>query len=50
MNRMILVAILFMVTKSVFSMTIDPDPRIIVSFMDKTISPELDILRVMAGI
>lgn len=50
MNKMILIVILFMATKSVFSMTIDPDPRIIVSFMDKTISPELDILRVMAGI
>jgi len=50
MNRALIIAILLMVTGSVSGMKINPDPRVVVSFMDKSISPELDILRVMADI
>ncbi len=50
MNRALIAVVLLMVTGSVSGMRINPDPRVVVSFMDKSLSPELDILRVMADI
>ncbi|MXS85903.1 DUF1292 domain-containing protein [Nitrosomonas sp. HPC101] len=50
MNRILVSVVLLMATGFVFGMKIDPDPRVVVSFMDKSISPELDILRVTADI
>ncbi|KXK43083.1 hypothetical protein [Nitrosomonas europaea] len=50
MNRALIAIALLMITGSISGMRINPDPRVVVSFMDKSISPELDILRVMADI
>lgn len=50
MNRALIAVVLLMVMGSVSGMRINPDPRVVVSFMDKSIAPELDILRVMADI
>lgn len=50
MSKTLIAVILFMIMESVFSMKINPDPRVVVSFMDKSISPELDILRITADI
>lgn len=50
MSKTLVAVALLMAIGSVFGMKINPDPRVVVSFMDKSISPELDILRVTADI
>ncbi len=50
MNKTLVSMMLLMTMGSVFGMKVDPDPRVVVSFMDKSLSPELDILRVTADI
>lgn len=47
---LILLLQLFLVTGPVSAMQIEADPRMIVSFMDKSLPPELDILRVTTDI
>ena len=42
--------LLFLMAAPVSAMNIDADPRAIISFMDRSISPELDILRVTTDI
>ncbi|SER42634.1 hypothetical protein SAMN05421690_10268 [Nitrosomonas sp. Nm51] len=41
---------LFLTTGPVSAMQLEADPRIIISFMDKSLPPELDILRVTADV
>lgn len=50
MSKALVAVALLMAMGSVFGMKINPDPRVVVSFMDKSIPPELDILRVTADI
>lgn len=50
MSRTLIAIVLFMTMGAASGMRVDPDPRVVVSFMDKSISPELDILRVTADI
>lgn len=51
MKRWILLLILlFTMAESAFAMRLDADPRSIISFLDKSIAPELDILRVKTDI
>ncbi|MBA2483393.1 MAG: DUF1292 domain-containing protein, partial [Nitrosomonas sp.] len=51
MKRWILLLILlFMMVGPVSAMRLDADPRSIISFLDKSLSPELDILRVKTDI
>ncbi|BCT67688.1 DUF1292 domain-containing protein [Nitrosospira sp. NRS527] len=46
----VLIPILIIVSLTASAMQIDADPRVIVSFMDKSLSPELDILSVATDI
>ena len=52
MKRAQLLVLLFsmMGGLSVSAMQVDPDPRMIISSMDRSVSPELDILRVTADV
>ena len=52
MKRAQLLVLLFsmMGSLSVSAMQVDPDPRTIISPMDRSVSPELDILRVTADV
>ena len=52
MKRAQLLVLLFsmMGGLSVSAMQVDPDPRTIISPMDRSVSPELDILRVTADV
>ncbi|SEP01922.1 hypothetical protein [Nitrosovibrio sp. Nv6] len=45
-----LIPLLLIVSLTASAMQIDADPRVIVSFMDKSLSPELDILSVATDI
>ncbi|MCW5599535.1 MAG: DUF1292 domain-containing protein [Nitrosomonas sp.] len=40
----------FIIVNPVLAMKVDPDPRTIISFMDKSLPPELDILRVTTDV
>lgn len=46
----VLIPLLLIVSLTASAMQIDADPRVIVSFMDKSLSPELDILSVATDI
>ena len=52
MKRAKLLVLLFsmMGGLSVSAMQVEPDPRMIISSMDRSVSPELDILRVTADV
>jgi hypothetical protein len=50
MNRVSVLILLFLMAVPVSAMNIEADPRTIISFMDRSISPELDILRVTTDI
>jgi hypothetical protein len=50
MNRVSVLILLFLMVVPVSAMNIEADPRTIISFMDRSISPELDILRVTTDI
>ena len=50
MNRIPTLLLLLVMAWPVSAMRINADPRIITSFMDKSLSPELDILRVTTDI
>jgi hypothetical protein len=50
MNRVLVLIVLFIMAGPASAMNIEADPRAILSFMDRSISPELDILRVTTDI
>ena len=50
MNQALVLIFLFMMVGSVSAMQIEADPRTITSFMDKSLTPALDILRVTTNI
>lgn len=50
MRGIVTTILLILVVAPVTAMQIEADPRIITSFMDKSLSPELDILRVSTDI
>ena len=45
-----LIVSFFLITAPVSAMQIEADPRIIISFMDNSLPPELDILRVTTDV
>ncbi len=50
MSRLLLLLLPLLLTGPVAAMQIDADPRVIISFLDKSLPPELDILRVTTDI
>lgn len=50
MSRFQTLIFLLVISGSIFAMKIDADPRTLISFLDKSLSPELDILRVTTDI
>ncbi|MCP5246522.1 MAG: hypothetical protein H6937_11490 [Burkholderiales bacterium] len=51
MNKtLMLIASFFLISSPVSAMQIVADPRIIISFMDNSLPPELDILRVTTDV
>ena len=51
MNKtFMLIVSFFLITAPVSAMQIEADPRVIISFMDKSLPPELDILRVTTDV